>query len=128
MAQCLHTIYKNQWQPRFTTVKVILESGILNDEEIIGCCAIYSKYAVRKNEYSQLDFIKTSTGYAEKGASVNQVELIHKHKHFLQEIKASGGIRDRKFAEELIDAGATRLGCSAGVKIMENETVEKGAY
>ncbi len=123
IAACLQTIRKSKYQP---IVKVILESGILTDEEIIGCCSIYSGYAVKTDIYSQLDFLKTSTGCVEQGASVHQVELINKHKHNLQEIKASGGIRDIKFAEELIAAGATRLGCSSGVKIMEGKPVEKG--
>ncbi len=92
-------------------VKIILESGVLTDNEIIKCCEIYS-------EFNRIDFIKTSTGYAESGASVHQVELIKKHIPSTMQIKASGGIRDYKFAKELIDAGATRLGCSAGIKII----------
>lgn len=126
MYMCLGTIYKHQWQKEQTIVKVILESGILTDEEIIGCCKTYSQYA-RRGEISQLDFIKTSTGYAEHGASVHQVELIRKHANKLQQIKASGGIRDREFAQQLIEAGATRLGCSSGVKIMEGQ-VSKETY
>lgn len=122
MFECLSTIYKHQ--KKQITVKVILESGILTDEEIIMCCKVYSQYAIRQNEksLSQLDFIKTSTGYAENGASVHQVQLINKYKHEMQEIKASGGIRDAAFANELIESGATRLGCSAGVKIIQGQT------
>lgn len=122
MFECLATISK--YQTRSTAVKVILESGVLTDEEIITCCKIYTQYAIKKDNCSQLDFLKTSTGYAEVGATVHHVDLINRHKHELQEIKASGGIRDAKFAQELIYAGATRLGCSSGVKIMEGKIAE----
>lgn len=122
MSDCLIAIAKYQKQQ--TTTKVILESGILTDEEIIACCRIYSDYNDNTYMRSRLDFIKTSTGYAEKGASIHQVELINRHKHTTQQIKASGGIRDAKFAQELIDAGATRLGCSSGVKIMQGLTAD----
>jgi len=92
-------------------IKVIIESGILLEDEIVQCCALYSKYGV--------DFVKTSTGYAEKGASVAAVQLMRQHLPANIQIKASGGIRTFAFAQELIAAGATRLGCSASVKIMQ---------
>jgi len=92
-------------------VKVIIESGILADEEIIKCCEIYGK--------ANIDYLKTSTGYAEKGASVHAVELFRKHLPPHIQIKASGGIRDYSTAKKMIDAGATRLGCSAGVAIVK---------
>lgn len=92
-------------------LKVIIESGMLSHEEIIKCCAIYSKAPVH--------FLKTSTGYAEKGASIAAVQLMRKHLPSDIGIKASGGIKDYAFAKELIDAGATRLGCSAGVAIVK---------
>jgi deoxyribose-phosphate aldolase len=91
------------------TVKVIIESGILTDEEIIACCELYARHKV--------DFVKTSTGYAEHGASVHAVALMRKHLPAEIEIKASGGIRTFAFAEELIAAGATRIGASASVAI-----------
>ncbi len=94
-------------------VKVIIESGILNDEEIIRCCKIYSRVGV--------DFLKTSTGYAEKGASVAAVELMRQHLPAGIRIKASGGIKDAVFARALIAAGADRLGCSASVAIVEQK-------
>lgn len=99
-------------------VKVIIESGILSDEEIIRCCKIYSRVGV--------DFLKTSTGYAEKGASVEAVELMRQHLPAGIRIKASGGIRDAVFARALIRAGADRLGCSASVAIVRED--EKEAY
>lgn len=91
-------------------VKVIIESGILNDNEIIKCCDIYGAAGV--------DYLKTSTGYAESGASVHAVQLIRKHLNDAVRIKASGGIRTYQFAKELIDAGADRLGCSSSVQII----------
>ena len=95
-------------------VKIILESGVLTDEEIVNCCHIY-------REIDGVDFIKTSTGFAENGAgaTIHHVQLIKENIPETMGIKASGGIRTYKFAKELIDAGATRLGCSAGIKIME---------
>ncbi|HEY2727564.1 MAG TPA: deoxyribose-phosphate aldolase [Parafilimonas sp.] len=93
-------------------VKVIIESGVLTDEEIIRCCELYGAAGV--------DFLKTSTGYAEKGATIHAVELIRKHLPKQVQIKASGGIKTYQFAKELIDAGATRLGCSSSVQIVSN--------
>lgn len=91
-------------------VKVIIESGILTDEEIIKCCEIYAKVGV--------DFLKTSTGYAEKGATIEAVQLMRQHLPSTIQIKASGGIRTYEQAEQYVKAGANRLGCSAGVAIV----------
>jgi deoxyribose-phosphate aldolase len=97
-------------------IKVIIESGILTDEEIITCCDIYGAAGV--------DFMKTSTGYAEKGATVHAVQLMRAHLASSIKIKASGGIKDYKFALELINAGADRIGCSSSVKIAEEATLQ----
>lgn len=102
------------------TIKVIIESGILTDEEIIACCDIYGAAGI--------DFLKTSTGYAEKGATVAAVSLFRLHLPAHVQIKASGGIRDYAFAKALVDAGATRLGCSAGVAIVEGTPVNDSGY
>ncbi len=91
-------------------IKIIIESGILSDEEIIRCCELYS--------VAQVDFLKTSTGYAEKGASIHAVKLMRSHLPASIQIKASGGIKTYDFAKELIEAGATRLGCSSSVQIV----------
>ncbi len=91
-------------------VKVIIESGVLTDEEILKCCDIYGAAGI--------DYLKTSTGYAEKGASVHAVQLFRKNLPASVQIKASGGIRDYAAAKQMIDAGATRIGCSSGVAIM----------
>lgn len=96
-------------------IKVIIESGILTDDEIIKCCDIYGAVGV--------GYVKTSTGFAEKGASIHAVRLIRAHLADQIKIKASGGIRSYSFAKELINAGANRLGCSASVEIMK-ESVE----
>ena len=99
-------------------VKVIIETGVLKEEEIVRCCQVYSQVGV--------DFLKTSTGYAEKGATVEAVQLMRLHLPPGIRIKASGGIRTAAFARELIAAGADRLGCSASVGIVK-EAVEAGA-
>jgi len=92
-------------------IKLIVESGVLTDAELISSCALVRSQKV--------DFIKTSTGYAEIGATVHAVQMMRQHLPSGIFIKASGGIRTYAFAKELIDAGANRLGCSAGVQILE---------
>jgi deoxyribose-phosphate aldolase len=101
-------------------IKVIIESGILTDEEIISCCEIAARVGV--------DFVKTSTGYAEKGATVEAVRLMRQHLPASIKIKASGGIRTFEFARQLVEAGAERLGCSASVAIVNGERVESSGY
>jgi deoxyribose-phosphate aldolase len=96
---------------RGARLKLIIESGILSDEELQRCCELYARF--------NIDYLKTSTGFAKSGASVETVkrmrELLPQH----IAIKASGGIRSYAFAKELLDAGATRLGCSASVQIVQ---------
>lgn len=94
------------------TLKIIIESGILTDEEIIKCCQLYG--------VADIDYLKTSTGYAEKGASLHAVALFKANLPKTMGIKASGGIRDYPFASALVEAGATRLGCSASVAIVSD--------
>jgi deoxyribose-phosphate aldolase len=101
-------------------LKLIIESGILSSEEIIRCCELYRHYPVH--------FLKTSTGYAEKGASIEAVRLMREHLPAHIQIKASGGIRDLHFASELIKAGASRLGCSASVEIVRETGVSTAGY
>jgi deoxyribose-phosphate aldolase len=102
------------------TVKIIIESGVLTDDEIIKCCELYGAAGI--------DYLKTSTGYAEKGATVEAVKLMRAHLPQHIQIKASGGIRDFSFAKQLIEAGATRLGCSASVAIAEGASAGPGNY
>lgn len=94
-------------------LKVIIETCLLTDKEIVKMTEICNETFV--------NFIKTSTGFSEYGAKVEDIELINDHKNELLEIKASGGIRDIETAEAMIKAGATRLGTSSGVKLMQVE-------
>jgi len=96
-------------------IKVIIESGILTDEEIITCCNKLGKL--------DIDYMKTSTGYAEKGATMEAVQLMREHLPAKVKIKASGGIRTYEFAKSLIEAGSDRLGCSASVKIVSQNSL-----
>jgi deoxyribose-phosphate aldolase len=97
-------------QLRGGKLKVILETGLLTDEEIIKACKLCKEMTV--------DFVKTSTGYVKPGATVEAVKLLRKNLPKTIKIKASGGIRTKEFALELIEAGADRLGCSASVSIV----------
>jgi deoxyribose-phosphate aldolase len=97
--------------------KVIVESGLLTDDEILRCCEIYSRLNV--------DFLKTSTGYAETGATLHAVQLMRANLPSTVKIKASGGIRTYDEAVEYIAAGADRIGCSAGVAIMKQQLSAK---
>lgn len=100
-------------------IKVIIESGILSDDERIKCCDIYGAAGV--------DYIKTSSGYAEKSASIRSVSLIRSHLSDAVKIEASGGIQSYSFAKELINAGANRLGSSDSVQIVkESKEVRSG--
>lgn len=92
-------------------LKVIIETCYLTKEEIVKMTEICNETFV--------NFIKTSTGFGTNGAKAEDVELISKHKSSVLEIKASGGIKNYDTALEMIEAGATRLGTSSGVKIME---------
>jgi deoxyribose-phosphate aldolase len=96
-------------------VKVIIETGVLTNDEIIKCCDLYAAAGV--------DFVKTSTGYADKSATVEAVTLMRKHLANSIQIKASGGIKDANFAMALINAGATRLGCSSSIAILNGMPV-----
>ena len=92
-------------------LKVILETGVLTmDQVILGCrcCA-----------EGEADFVKTSTGFhSSGGATVEQVRLLHRHAAPLR-VKAAGGIRTAEAAFAMIEAGADRIGTSAGVAILD---------
>jgi deoxyribose-phosphate aldolase len=94
-------------------IKVIIETGMLTDEEIIRCCRLYSDLGV--------DFLKTSTGYAEKGATIAALQLMRQHLPSNIRIKASGGIRTYEQAMQMIRAGADRLGTSSGIAIVKGD-------
>ena len=101
-------------------IKVIIESGVLTDDEIVTCCDIYGAAGI--------DFLKTSTGYAERGATIEAVQLFRKHLPASVKIKASGGIRTYDQACQMVTAGADRLGCSASVAIVQEKTTDSTDY
>ncbi|WP_425061453.1 deoxyribose-phosphate aldolase [Sporomusa carbonis] len=101
-------------------VKVIIETCLLNDEEKRRACeAVLAAGA---------QFVKTSTGFSRGGATVEDVTLFKQVAGDKIGIKAAGGIRTRAQALELITAGATRLGTSAGVTIMNGDIPAAGTY
>ena len=91
--------------------KVIIETGSLTPDEIIRVSGIAAKAGA--------EFIKTSTGYGPRGARVEDIHLIRKAVGTSCRIKASGGIRDLSSAMSFLEAGAERIGTSAGPAIME---------
>jgi deoxyribose-phosphate aldolase len=93
------------------TLKVIIETAILTDEDKIKATQIIMACGA--------DFVKTSTGFGYPGATVKDVKLLKKVVGDKIRIKASGGIRDYETALKLIEAGASRIGTSSGVKILE---------
>lgn len=99
-------------------LKVIIETNLLTDKEIIKATEICNECFV--------NYIKTCTGFT-GGVDVDSVDIINKHKNDLVEIKASGGIKSREDMIKLIEAGATRIGTSHGVEIM-NENHRCGGY
>ncbi len=92
-------------------LKVILETSLLTDDEKVAGCV-----AARK---ARADFVKTSTGFSTGGATAHDVELMARAVDRKLGVKASGGIRSAEDAEKLIAAGATRIGASVGVKIVQ---------
>jgi deoxyribose-phosphate aldolase len=91
--------------------KVIFETCYLTEEEIIEVAKIAARV--------KPDFVKTSTGYGCAGALAEHVRLMKKHAGPEVQVKAAGGIRTWAAAKEMIEAGATRLGTSSGLKIIE---------
>jgi len=92
-------------------VKVIIETALLTKQEKIEACVIAKAAGA--------DFVKTSTGFASKGATVEDVALMRRVAGKDMGVKASGGIHSAQEALAMIEAGATRLGASAGVKIIK---------
>ena len=101
----------NVAHPRGALVKVIIETVLLNDEE--------KQIASLLAKEAGADYVKTSTGFAGGGATVHDVELMRKTVGPQMGVKASGGVRTFEDAENMIRAGATRIGASAGVKIIQ---------
>jgi len=92
-------------------LKVIIETCLLTDEEIVKACELVVQAGA--------DFVKTSTGFSTGGATAEAVSLMRQTVGDKAKIKASGGIRTLADAKKFIELGADRLGCSAGVQIMK---------
>jgi len=99
---------------RGAIVKVIIEAVLLTDEEKTIACLL--------SKEAGADFVKTSTGFASGGATVHDVALMRKAVGPEMGVKAAGGVRTYEDAEKMIKAGATRIGASAGVKILQGPT------
>jgi len=94
--------------------KVIIETALLSDDEKVRACMIAKEAGA--------DFVKTSTGFSKGGATVADIALMRRVVGGEMGVKASGGVRDLKQAQEMIRAGATRIGASVGVKIVQEIT------
>ncbi len=105
-------------KPRGVISKVILETCYLTEEEKVMVCQQAVKAGV--------DFVKTSTGFGAAGATVADVKLMRSVCGSRMGVKAAGGIRTLETALAMIKAGATRLGTSCGVKLMESLTAGAG--
>ncbi|MGE7919512.1 deoxyribose-phosphate aldolase [Viridibacillus sp. NPDC093762] len=93
-----------------TLVKVIIEACLLTDEEKIVACQL--------SKEAGADFVKTSTGFSTGGATAADITLMRKTVGPEMGVKASGGVRSLEDLEAMVEAGATRIGASSGVKIM----------
>jgi len=91
--------------------KVIIETALLTEEEKVKACVLAKRAGA--------DFVKTSTGFSRGGATIEDVLLMRRVVGPEMGVKAAGGIRDAQTARRLLEAGATRLGASAGVKIVQ---------
>lgn len=98
-------------------LKVIIENALLTDEEKTVACLLAKEAGA--------DYVKTSTGFSSGGATAHDVALMRKAVGPTLGVKAAGGIHSHEEAEELIAAGATRIGASAGIKIIQADKPEK---
>ncbi|WP_134700946.1 deoxyribose-phosphate aldolase [Ammoniphilus sp. YIM 78166] len=101
-------------------VKVILETGLLSEEEI--------ETASRISVEAGAHFVKTSTGFGPGGATVPHIALMRKTVGPEIGVKASGGVRDYETAAAMVEAGATRIGASAGIAIVTGQTSQTSGY
>src|SRR4026208_339138 len=99
--------------------KVILETALLTDEEKVRACVAAKKAGA--------DFVKTSTGFSKGGATVADVALMRKTVGSGLGVKASGGVKGLEDARKMVEAGATRIGASVGVKIAQEAAGQKVA-
>jgi deoxyribose-phosphate aldolase len=100
-------------------VKTILETALLTDEEKVRACLLAKEAGA--------DFVKTSTGFSKGGATVADIELMRRTVGAGVGVKAAGGVKDLQAAREMIAAGATRIGASAGVRIVQEAKGQKPA-
>ncbi|MEX6700266.1 deoxyribose-phosphate aldolase [Peribacillus frigoritolerans] len=96
--------------------KVIIETSLLTDEEKVRACELAVKAGT--------DYVKTSTGFSTGGATVEDITLMRKTVGPDIGVKASGGVRNTSDAQNVIEAGATRIGASAGVSIVKGLTAD----
>ena len=94
-------------------MKTIFETALLSDDEVIRACQIAKRAGA--------DYVKTSTGFGPGGATAHHIALMRKSVGPYMGVKASGGIRDQETARQMVEAGATRIGASASVKIVRGE-------
>ncbi|MBM3259312.1 MAG: deoxyribose-phosphate aldolase [Candidatus Sericytochromatia bacterium] len=106
--------------PKGIVSKVILETALLDDEQKVIACAL--------SKSAGADFVKTSTGFSTGGATVRDIALMRATVGPELGVKASGGIRDTKTAQDMIAAGATRIGASASVAIVKGVSAGAGSY
>jgi deoxyribose-phosphate aldolase len=97
--------------------KVIIEAALLTDEEKIAACTL--------SKAAGADFVKTSTGFASGGATAHDVALMRRVVGADMGVKAAGGVRDYEGLKAMVAAGASRVGASAGVKIVQESTGQK---
>ena len=97
-------------------VKVILETGLLTDEEKV--------IASKLSKNAGADYVKTSTGFGHGGATYEDIQLMRKTVGPEMGVKASGGVRDFAGALKMIEAGATRIGASSGIAIVNGLTAD----
>ncbi|WP_096440468.1 deoxyribose-phosphate aldolase [Alteribacter populi] len=93
--------------------KVIIETSLLTDEEKVTACELSVE--------ARADFVKTSTGFSTGGATIEDIALMRKTVGPDIGVKASGGVRDTQTSLAMVEAGATRIGASAGIAIVKGE-------
>jgi deoxyribose-phosphate aldolase len=99
--------------------KVIIETALLTDDEKIKACVLAKE--------ANADFVKTSTGFSKAGATVADIALMRRVVGGEMGVKAAGGVKDYQQAQEMIRAGATRIGASVGVKIVQEAAGAKSS-
>ena len=100
-------------------VKVIIEAALLSDDEKVKACVL--------SQAAGADFVKTSTGFGPGGATAEDVALMRRVVGREMGVKAAGGVKDLKSAQQMIEAGADRIGASVGVKIVQESQGQTAA-